>query len=383
MLAQPPLSANPELHAGIAKRLDDIVELARAELGDKLKTVLLGGSLARGEALGVSEGLGLRLLSDLDMYFVADGEGANLRQAINRYFGEDEFLVAPPDVAVVPLSFFADSASAMPTHQLAHAHRVLWGEPVQIRGARAADGRPDVDSRDAGELLFNRFVESLDPRMEEDLPRLMHRTKEFIDAPMAWLGSIGEYTPDRVLQIQRMRELCSGWERAASERLEQALQHWAACLRARDEGVVDRARLEQLAGESGGYPAWQDWTGGLAMALLTGGGTAVLESSLRDGLDRPGLDEACRGWLRREPLVARLRRARRWSSIAPGEVTGWRSHGFGGSGPDRIFAAACLRYHGLDDWASPLAALTHEPLTDPADVHALWWRWIQGRDDDA
>ena len=46
MLAQSPLSADPDLHAGIATRLDDIVAIARDELGDSLKTILLGGSLA-------------------------------------------------------------------------------------------------------------------------------------------------------------------------------------------------------------------------------------------------------------------------------------------------------------------------------------------------
>ena len=56
MLDHSPLSASADLDANIVTRLDQVVELARAELGDSLQTILLGGSLARGEAFGVDDG---------------------------------------------------------------------------------------------------------------------------------------------------------------------------------------------------------------------------------------------------------------------------------------------------------------------------------------
>lgn len=376
MLAQSPLSADPDLHAGIASRLDALVALVREELGSGLHCVLLGGSLARGEAFGVRDRGELRLLSDIDLYVVSAGDAANLRRRVLAWAQEDPFLVARPDIAVVPPAFFEEAPDAMPTHQLAHAHLVLWGSPVEIRGARDAAGVPVVDADDAAALLFNRFVEALDPGLDE-LSRLMHRTKEFIDAPMAWLGTVGAYTPDRHAQIERFRALGLEWSSTSAEHLDGALNHWAACLKAREKGVIDREELEMLA--SGAGTTWLDWTGAFAMALLTGGGIAAVHDVMRDGLDHGTLRDAVDRWLRREGWVQRLRRARRWQGIAPERVTGWRQHGVGGTGPDRIFGAACLYYHGVANWAVPAAGLTSEPLEGPADLHALWWEWIQGR----
>jgi hypothetical protein len=370
------LSAHPELNAGITTRLDELVELARDELGNDLQSVLLGGSLARGEAFGVVDEGRLRLLSDLDLYFVTSGgEGALVRR-IGDWAQADDFLVTRPDVAVIPDSFFAESPDAMPTHQLAHAHRILWGEAVEIVPAA------QVDAQDAAQLLFNRFVEACDPELGDGLAYYMHRTKEFIDAPMAWLGSVGEYTPERRRQVERVRELGAAWSSTCMEHLDAALNHWVACLRAREKGVVDRRELEMLAGVAGPRDDWHDWTGGFAMALLTGEGIGALHTIMRDGLDRMAMREAIRRWLHRETLPRRLRRARRWSGIAPTSVTSWRRHGVGGCGPDRIFAAACLRYHGVESWMLPLDGLTAEPTESGAELHALWLRWIQGRDDD-
>lgn len=376
MLLQSPLSADPDLHAGIASRLDDLVTFAREELGDALQCVLLGGSLARGEAFGVWDRGELRLLSDLDLYIVTESDATRLIRRVMDWAANDPFLVTRPDVAVVPAGFFAQAPDAMPTHQLAHAHLVLWGSNVEIRGARDGSGAAKVDPDDAAALLFNRFVESLDPSLDE-LSRLMHRTKEFIDAPMAWLGAVGEYTPDRHAQIERFRAIGLQWHSTSAEHFDGSLNHWAACLKAREKGVVEREDLEALASARG--TTWSDWTGGFAMALLTGGGIAAVHDVMRDGLDPATLRRAVHDWLRRRGWVSRLRRARQWQGIAPATVTSWRQHGAGGTGPDRIFGAACLRYHDVPAWTEPLAGLTHEPIDDPAALHALWWKWIQGR----
>ena len=116
MLDHPPLSASPDLDAGIATRLDQVVELARAQLGDSLQTVLLGGSLARGEAFGVDDAGTLRLLSDLDLYFVVTpgSSAAELPEKIRAWASVDSFLVAPPDVAVVGPEYFFEARESMP-----------------------------------------------------------------------------------------------------------------------------------------------------------------------------------------------------------------------------------------------------------------------------
>jgi hypothetical protein len=390
MLDHPPLSASPELDARIAARLDQVVELAHAELGDSLQTILLGGSLARGEAFGVDDEGTLRLLSDLDLYFVVKpgGSPAELPERIRVWAAADSFLVAPPDLAVVGPEYFSEARESMPTHQLAHAHRVLWGDAVQIKPARAGDGSASVDPEDAGQLLFNRFVESLDPALDDPhaLAALVHRTKQFIDAPMAWLASIGEYSPNRRRQVERLRVICGNWAGPEKSRLEGFLQHWSGCLEARETGVVSRVSLERLARVDGDTlpegVAWEDWTGGFAMAIA-GGGLAELRRNLGAGLDRESLHHHLEGWLRREPFGPRLRRARRWGSVAPARVSPWWRHGFGGSGPDRIFAAACLRYHGLERWTEPVELLLRDPLNQPAELYALWREWIQGRSDEA
>lgn len=391
MLAQAPFSASPELHAGIQPRLDQVVDIARETLGDALRSVILGGSLARGRAFGVDDGGELRLLSDLDLYFVTEPvrEAGALRRRLRSWVEADPFLVSGADVAVVGIDYFGEARAAMPTHQLAHAHRVLWGAPVEITGALEPDGRARVDATDAAQLLFNRCVEALDPRLSDahSLPALVHCTKRYIDAPMAWLAARGDYAPDRRDQIRALTALTAGWAGVARERLDGALEHWSACLDARDAGVVDRASLESLARVDGqplpGGARWEDWTGGFAGSLYDAGKIDALHRSLESSLDPARLAAAGRRWLRREPVFARLRRARRWCSVAPSTVLPWWCHGAGGSGPDRIFAAATLCVHGVDAWADPLAGLVREPLRGPGDVHALWWRWIQGRDDEA
>jgi len=390
MLDHAPLSASPDLDASIAPRLDQVVDLARAELGDSLQTILLGGSLARSEAFGVDDGGTLRLLSDLDLYFViAPGSSAaELAGKLRAWAAEDDFLVAPPDVAIVGPEYFAEARSSMPTHQLAHAHRVLWGAPVQITAARTGDGSATVDPEDAGQLLFNRFIESLDPALADRhaLAALVHRTKQYIDAPMSWLASVGDYSPDRRRQIVRLREICGDWTGSWKFRLDGCLDHWSDCLEARETGVVSRASLESLARVDGenlpGGAAWEDWTGSFATAIATGG-SAALEQNLGAGLDRDSLQRGLSDWLRREPLGPRLRRARRWCSVAPGRVSPWWRHGFGGSGPDRIFAAACLHYHGLPGWTETVAPMLRDPMNEPAELYALWREWIQGRSDEA
>jgi hypothetical protein len=276
----------------------------------------------------------------------------------------------------------------MPTHQLAHAHRVLWGDSVEINPARGSDGGANVDPDDAGQLLFNRFVESVDPALDDRhaLAALVHRTKQFIDAPMAWLASIGDYSPDRRHQLDCLRGMCGDWAGSEKARLDGSLQHWSDCLEARDRGVVSRSSLKALARAEGdalpGGAVWEDWTGGFATAI-TAGGMRALRQNLGSGLDREFMQHGLAEWLRREPFGQRLRRARRWCSVAPAHVRPWWRHGFGGSGPDRIFAAACLHYHGLPEWTQPLAGLLNEPVTEPADLYALWREWIQGRSDEA
>jgi hypothetical protein len=268
----------------------------------------------------------------------------------------------------------------MPTHQLAHAHVVLWGAEVPIDAARGPAGAKVVDPEDAAALLFNRFVEALDPQLDAELPRLMHRTKEFIDAPMAWLGARGSYTPDRHAQIEHLRQLGAGWSSAPAEHFDAALNHWAACLQARERGVIDFEELRFLGDVEA--PGWFDWTGGFALALLTGQGIEVVHDTLRDGLEAAVLEIAVEVWLAREPWPARLRRARQWQGIAPERVTSWLQHGRGGAGPDRIFGAACLCYHGSEAWRQPLEGLVRGPIRTPAELYRLWWEWIQGRKSD-
>lgn len=382
MLAQAPLSAHSGLHAAIESRLRQAVAIARDAVGTDLRSIVLGGSVARGQAFGVDDGGALRLLSDLDLYCVADrvDRAGDLRRAVQEWTEADPFFVSPADVALVEPSWFGHADRAMPIHQLAHAHRVLWGEPIRIEPARSRDGSPEVDASNAAELLLNRCVEALDPRLGEPggLLDLVHLTKRFIDAPMAWLGARGWYTPDRRAQIRQWAELLEGEEALRTEQMSLAMDHWAACLDARDLGVVNRERLQSLAAASD----WPEWTGGFALSLLEDAGPQSVGDALKNGLDHQRLRQACYTWLHREPWSSRLRRARRWCSVAPAEVGPWWRHGMGGTGPDRIFAAAVLCFHGVEGWDGPVRELTRPAVDTPAALHALWWHWIQGRDDE-
>ncbi|HKI82954.1 MAG TPA: nucleotidyltransferase domain-containing protein, partial [Candidatus Krumholzibacteria bacterium] len=91
--------------------LESLVEEARRALGPRLRAVVLGGSLARGEGVVLARGDTSKLLSDIDLYLVVTQpeaeENRSLERALRAQRANDPFFAAPLDLGFVDESWFS------------------------------------------------------------------------------------------------------------------------------------------------------------------------------------------------------------------------------------------------------------------------------------
>lgn len=380
------LAEGDPLGAPLRRALDQAMGLLRDRLDDSLHAVVLTGSLARGEGATVDTGQGPRMLSDLDLYvLVADPDrvdAAALRSDLARSLAD---AVGPVvvDLGVVAPDHFARLGTKLPARQMSFGAQALletgrpWERPAEV----APDSRIPVDRDDALRLLQNRMGEGLLRRSGplDDLRRF-HAWKITWDAPLAFLAAAGGYHPDRTTQWARLRTLADAydvtraWWAEGHRRLEAM---WAA----RAAGPISRSTLEELAGDLQAW-VWPFLRATIVLATDPGADAArALDRAVDAGPPR-GDDTADQlRWLRRRGLARTLREARRWAGEGPDTVTPWWRHGAGGTGPDRILAAASLRWGGAEGWARPLAGLHVPPPGDANPDRWLgetWSDWITG-----
>jgi hypothetical protein len=275
----------------------------------------------------------------------------------------------------------------------------------------------DVDPDDALRLAHNRYAEHLVVGWRAlarpgDVFALHHRWKVLVDAPLAWLAAEGFYRPRRGEQIAALQEGLARMEADGRSWLEDVVVTLRQIREAQATGLVSRALLERIGWDEVPFAAGsrseesararaaearaplvrRTWPfhRALLQARAAGrrGGWEGLTRAVTAG--PPGVEDREQGrrWLRRESWAGRLRESRRWHPLAPRPLRPWWRYGMGGTGPERVWLAAALRFASVPGWDACLRGMVREShgLTpvprEPARAEAflgqLWSGWMMG-----
>lgn len=184
---------------------------------ERLRAVILAGSLARGEGgVMVSDG-GAAAVADLDLYAVArsEGDAAVLREARHRFLRESAAGALRADVGIATAADLGALPDTIANVSLSREGRVVWGEDAAARLVRAADPA-GIPREDALNLVLNRAAEELaalraaerEPASGEAAFAVFYRgVKTIADTALAFLIAAGVCDPayrGRRERIERM-----------------------------------------------------------------------------------------------------------------------------------------------------------------------------------
>ena len=397
-------SGSQEFEARVRRRLDELVDLAKRRFSTRLRAILLGGSLARGEGVVLRRGTDAFLVSDIDMYLVVEPEvhpeDHHEVESIVQELAEDPFFAAPVDLGVIDPQWFAHVDAGIPAHQFVYGHRMLFSRkgdvPVDIPAVRE-DGPWSIDPDDALKLIMNRYGEALVIAGDhhEDPFALYHRWKIFLDAPLAWLAAHGAYHPRREVQLERLEQVWVEGGRIHAAWFREGIELQREMLKKLRAGPVEMSTMAELPFPArrgrGGVLSWSwPFFRSILNDRVEGRGRLSPGESLADavGSGSPSRLDAERGkeWLRRLPLSVRLREARRWARQAPRPHLPWWRHALDGVGRERVQMACALKFGALPEWIDILHGLLPQDdllrgsRADDPDrwLGRLWSRWVMG-----
>ncbi len=397
---EPVVLCDADLDAHVRRRLNQLVESARAHFDTGLLAVVLGGSLARGQGMGLRRSGGtVVLLSDIDLYFVVSERipcevvAEFLSHSIAELRG-DPRLLAPPDLAIVDENHFRHGNSNLVRSQLRHGSRFLWPrEPTaaaSLRRAWSLDVSQDIaiTTEDAQRLVLNRCTEWWLFDGEDPCLAAAHRMKQWIDAPLSWLASAGRYHPSRREQFRTLADLRAELPAEAQPAWVAGVaagRDWVEQVRHQviDEQELMRAAHWSAAGSPLGDPVRQ-WVWPFVRCAWQSEAGTTLDALRRAFVMGPPRHEdrvlAVR-WLRRGSVASRLRRARRWAPLAPRRLKSWWRYAGGGTGVERLWVACAWAYAGLDGGRELLQGLSgFGPVEDDPRDWARWWaEWFLGK----
>ena len=207
---KPPASADRAGRAVTAKQAicDHIVDHCARTYGDRLRAVVLAGSMARDEATFVFDGEGVKLLGDADCALVfrkdaslpAGSETALLQHKIEEHLAKDGVRGKVVLAAVTP-RFLENLPRDITTYELRNCGQVLWGEPDILSIVRIFS-TSDIMREDAWRMLCNRMIEQLayvgplNNTIADLTPELHYATvKLFLDMATSYLVFAKEYAP--------------------------------------------------------------------------------------------------------------------------------------------------------------------------------------------
>lgn len=386
------LTGHGERRLLLVALLDDLVDELRAQLAGDLQSVVLSGSLARGDAstLGRNGG-GFLLLSDIDLFAVV---GAKRSIDGSRLRGRCEargVATAGLDVACVAPNYFVELGDGLADLQLRQHAVEIWSSSVPWPGIPDAGPMAAVDPDDALALLQNRAGEMLwsEQRFSvesSDLRRCYRFFRLASDAALSFLAVFGPPPLGRAECHAGLRELLEtvpcpapwimAWDAVA--KLDRALV--SGTLSAPEfESAVTKLRDGAL----------QELLQCLYLAALSRCARPRVEAEASASLHaathrRAGqLEDMTRQWLRRLPPHERLRRARRWAPLARSAKPEWWRYGWGGIGPERVRAGVTVSVLYEDDallrlLCEPLLGVLEGPEALRGAAAELWQQWMLG-----
>jgi len=290
--------------------------LASSRFADRLRALVLTGSLARNEATFVEEQGQWKLLGDVDVYLIVDRRAALPSQTALRSLQEeieghllDRGIACPIGLGAVHPSYFRGLRPSIYSYELRTCGRVVWGEP-DLLSLIPPFSSSDIPLEDAWRLLSNRMVEMLEITGEvadrpDVLPtRVYYRTlKLYLDTATSFLVFAGAYEPTYRRRAERLVELAQSdqWKDKSPFLLSRFAERIRACteikLNARDQRDLPSAP----ASPAPGYTFWEEaveyarllWQWELSQLTA-----ASSQTSNRELMER---------WMRLQPFPQRLR----------------------------------------------------------------------------
>ncbi|MGH9397986.1 MAG: hypothetical protein ACRD18_14195 [Terriglobia bacterium] len=215
---------SPQSPSAIAKGVicSAVAESVAGAFGDRLRALILTGSLARDEATVLEKNGTRELLGDAEFLLVfAEGVVLPSAGAIHRLGQEIEGRLAqrgvhsPLDLDAVHSGFLRELRPHIFAYELRTCGQVVWGDQ-QILSLIPASSGADIPLEDAWRLLSNRMIEQLDAAIElasnpSALPRsVQYRTvKLYQDMATSFLVFAGAYEPTYRGRAERLRALAA------------------------------------------------------------------------------------------------------------------------------------------------------------------------------
>jgi hypothetical protein len=295
-------------------RLGDVIAAATARRcaghhGDRLRAIILTGSLARDEATWRTDGRdAARILGDAE-FLVVLGDRAplpdpELVRALTSDLEADlasQGIRCPVTLSHVHAAYLHRLPPTIFAYELRACGRAVWGDPA-VRSLVRGFTPSAIPLEDGWRLLCNRLVEHLDPisdgttvdRRERALYRVV---KLYLDMATSLLLFLGAYEPTYRGRAERLRTLAGQPRRGARHPFD--LDSFAELVGACTEWKVNGGEwlpADEVSARAAVGRARQLWRWELVQ--LTGASPDLPDQALLDAwLERQPAGQRIRGWL--------------------------------------------------------------------------------------
>ena len=206
----------------VQKICDIVAGECSAAFGDRVVSLIVTGSAARGEATIVNAGKGWKLSSDAEFLMVVqrDGGGADARAAdlVKQESAKQlrsQGIEVSLDLAVVRSSYLQALPPHIFSYELRSCGKVISGDPG-VLDLIPKFAVQEISREDAWRLLCNRmieqlaFVDDLETSTVQLTPRLNYATvKLYLDMATSYLVFAGHYAPTYRERADRLSALAS------------------------------------------------------------------------------------------------------------------------------------------------------------------------------
>jgi hypothetical protein len=207
----------------VVQKICDVVDAeSKTVFGNRVISLIVTGSAARGEVTIVNSGNGCKLLGDAEFLIVVQNTSgsvdAGCADTVKRESARklrSQGIEVSIDLAVVRVSYFKSLPPFIFSYELRVCGRVLSGNPSVLELIPKFTAR-DISREDAWRLLCNRMIEQLEfvadlERSPAQLtPRLHYATvKLYLDMATSYLAFIGGYAPTYRERAERLAKLAT------------------------------------------------------------------------------------------------------------------------------------------------------------------------------
>jgi hypothetical protein len=273
---------------------------------NRLRSIVLTGSLARDEGTWRAEGGGAKVLGDAEFLVVLADDAPLPEPAMVRSIAEEVEarlaavgIACPVTLSPVHAVYLRRLRPAIFSYELQTCGQPVWGDPA-ILALVPPMNAADIPLEDAWRLLCNRLVEQIEavPGVRDgscSADAGLYRTAKLVlDMATSFLVFAGQYEPTYRLRAERLRALAR--EPASSDRHPFRLEPFARLVSACTDWKLD--------GGDGAAPDGVSWDGVMERARRLWRWELVRLSGSSPELSDPALMEV---WLRRQPARERAR----------------------------------------------------------------------------